>query len=1042
MIHSTNQKIESMQAQVIDPSIDSHYYTSSTFFSENTPPANLEEITKATEIFVKHNIDSGRKIALVAPYHSYLYHFISNIPLMNPSPLSYLLDLIIFSFIYLDVGTRGAISAENFIKKGYAVIFFHRRFSLQPFNRKYASSERGLLDFFEINNQNEVTVKIDYDQSFKDDVEIFHKAEHKIQSSDGQLILTLKQVPKFLGILKDEWIPNAFVVSFKLETDESLLETKALASLDNYGHQAVVANMLQTRKTVVWIITNKERVMHEIRISKEHFGFAILIPLNQLIKPSRSSLFEMSEEISLSVEETNKLRISLGLKPLSSKPDSKTGLALENFKKHQDELDSEKRKSDLRERIERYYHVNLLIIQYIQAWTLSKNKRESNLKLSGKGIADSDDDSVDDAFSWVNKTRSTIGENRSKLEKKQKKTSIGNDSEQELESYTSENLKGLKVAHNINEIEQGEEEILVLKDQTITQLEELGDELQSEKLIEKDRLAKNAELKKHLKEYGTFGKGYDDLSSGISYVDTSYLKIGNDEENETKFKLGEGGSVNSIDYSNSKNRMNQVVNKIEFSLADIQQPKQADEYYTAQEVSNLFKKKKKKQQRVMDKIHKTIQSLDSSLINSESENKNILEEIYTSKPKRPKKTSKSSNNKPNPIFSGSRLRDVKLVGGWEDELDINNQTNKKKQIKEFYEKSSKLNFIDDDELQEAVSRTRREKLEFNLNLDQLKENTNESIDVYGYGDGLVLSETTEFASNVGKVNLMDENILKDSNIQFIQDSSESRPENINIEKNGKVEVPDENIMEIGEIENSDNEDFEEGSKDVDGYGGTEEEPLIGSGVASALQFLLKKGIVKSATDEEKKLSEDQIKKQKWLLDSKKRELIRANEQDRLKKLRKLDAANKKGIKKSKTGSSTFSNDRASDYSNEIDMQRLQDSERSEKEYFREQEELMKNYKPVVKLEYTDEHGRILNGKQAFKHFAHQFHGVYPGKKKTDKILEKIQKEKDLEQLNSTQYAAQQGGIWESGRKKQSSAHVVLNVGSKPGLNGNLFVPKK
>lgn len=52
------------------------------------------------------------------------------------------------------------------------------------------------------------------------------QAEHKIQSSGGQLTLDLEQVPKALGVLTGTWAPRAVVVSFKLETDEDLLISK------------------------------------------------------------------------------------------------------------------------------------------------------------------------------------------------------------------------------------------------------------------------------------------------------------------------------------------------------------------------------------------------------------------------------------------------------------------------------------------------------------------------------------------------------------------------------------------------------------------------------------------------------------------------------------------------------------------------------------------------------------------------------------------------------------------------------------------------
>lgn len=46
-------------------------------------------------------------------------------------------------------GTRGATSAEYFIRAGYAVIFMHRQFSLQPYSRHYSHSTNPFLDFLE-----------------------------------------------------------------------------------------------------------------------------------------------------------------------------------------------------------------------------------------------------------------------------------------------------------------------------------------------------------------------------------------------------------------------------------------------------------------------------------------------------------------------------------------------------------------------------------------------------------------------------------------------------------------------------------------------------------------------------------------------------------------------------------------------------------------------------------------------------------------------------------------------------------------------------
>ncbi|OAQ22131.1 Phosphopantothenoylcysteine synthetase [Linnemannia elongata AG-77] len=80
-------------------------------------------------------------------------------------------------------------------------------------------------------------------------------SEHKIQSGDGLLNLSMDQVPKILKPLVNDWTPKAFIVSFKLETDEALLPLKSRQALKRYGHQIVIGNILTTRKRVVKMIT-------------------------------------------------------------------------------------------------------------------------------------------------------------------------------------------------------------------------------------------------------------------------------------------------------------------------------------------------------------------------------------------------------------------------------------------------------------------------------------------------------------------------------------------------------------------------------------------------------------------------------------------------------------------------------------------------------------------------------------------------------------------------------------------------------------------
>ncbi|XP_035295551.1 phosphopantothenate--cysteine ligase isoform X2 [Cricetulus griseus] len=79
--------------------------------------------------------------------------------------------------------------------------------------------------------------------------------EHKIHSSGGPLQITMKMVPKMLSPLVKDWAPKAFIVSFKLETDPSIIINRARNALEVYQHQVVVANILESIQSFVIIVT-------------------------------------------------------------------------------------------------------------------------------------------------------------------------------------------------------------------------------------------------------------------------------------------------------------------------------------------------------------------------------------------------------------------------------------------------------------------------------------------------------------------------------------------------------------------------------------------------------------------------------------------------------------------------------------------------------------------------------------------------------------------------------------------------------------------
>ncbi|XP_067014517.2 phosphopantothenate--cysteine ligase isoform X2 [Anabrus simplex] len=227
-------------------------------------------------------------------------------------------------------GTRGSASAEHFLEAGYAVIFMFRTKTLEPFVRHFMGQK--FLDLLEINRSSDSTMVNVKSENIDNILPVLtqYKAiqerrqllclqftslpeymwllraaceslspygplavmylaaavsdfyipthqmpTHKMQSDSGPPTISLQLVPKMLEPLVSLWIPNAFVVSFKLETDESLLISKARGALAKYKHKLVIANLLQTRKHRVVFVTPEDT--QEVVLTEEEIQSGIEI---------------------------------------------------------------------------------------------------------------------------------------------------------------------------------------------------------------------------------------------------------------------------------------------------------------------------------------------------------------------------------------------------------------------------------------------------------------------------------------------------------------------------------------------------------------------------------------------------------------------------------------------------------------------------------------------------------------------------------------------------------------------------------------------
>ncbi|KAK4058371.1 Phosphopantothenate--cysteine ligase cab2 [Microbotryomycetes sp. JL221] len=280
-------------------------FSAEQFFASQPPPPRLDEHLKAVKAFVERNASKGKRVVLVTsggttvPLEHNVVRFLDN----------------------FSAGTRGAASAEHFLRTGdYAVIFMHRQHSLQPFSRHYSHSTNPFLDLLTIVDEptaeprlNEQTsdgflfpsIKSPIGGSTYDGTEDAsattssqihisppHLApmlsllrSYQLVKSQGLLhsiafttideyLFLLRGVSRVMGTAKDDKgvalgrrgmfylaaaVSDFFIPSQRmLETDANLLIPKARAALERYGHQVVIGNLLHDRKYKVVFVNNKQ----------------------------------------------------------------------------------------------------------------------------------------------------------------------------------------------------------------------------------------------------------------------------------------------------------------------------------------------------------------------------------------------------------------------------------------------------------------------------------------------------------------------------------------------------------------------------------------------------------------------------------------------------------------------------------------------------------------------------------------------------------------------------------------------------------------
>lgn len=401
------------------------------------------------------------------------------------------------------------------------------------------------------------------------------------------------------------------------------------------------------------------------------------------------------------IEELNKVRQAMGMKPLpvpnaapappkqTSKEDAeeaastietREAAAGDNYRKV---LEAEKAKRDREARV--------------AAIKKERDRAQRFAALKGQGLGDLGDEDEGDAKSWLKG-----------MKKKQKKIADSRRQEEEADAaaaaarkaagYSSKDLAGVKVGHDMSTILDGEDQILTLKDSAVLGEDDEGDELENLSLREQEKLDEKLNLKKKRPVYDP--NDIDD--TGERGILSQY-----DEEIDGKkkktFSLDGKGTISD--------------------LADI--------------LEGPAQRKK------------TLQNLDIDIM-QDAPVSDYLDpsEIKVKKPKKKKKAkSTRQRDEEDALFPGDQVPAVDEAM----EIDSAPITRKRKIIDDT--------FVDDEDLQASLSIQRRQALKKQKRVrpeDLAKQLRAEAAqdaekdDQDAESGGLVLDETSEFLSAINK----------------------------------------------------------------------------------------------------------------------------------------------------------------------------------------------------------------------------------------------------------------------------------------------------
>ena len=644
----------------------------------------------------------------------------------------------------------------------------------------------------------------------------------------------------------------------------------------------------------------------------------------------------------ISIEETNKVRIAIGLPPLpvpgggpkfkvsqdeDSSSDEDQGSTLEsrqaqgydNWKKLQEEQDAKAKREAKNEAIKK-----------------ARDAARKYAVIEGKGLGEADDAGDVDAKAWLRGAK----KRQKKLQEQEKLRKL----EQELADrenaavYTAEDLAGVKVGHEVADFEEGGEQVLTLKDTTIDQNEEEGDELENLELREQEARNERLELKKKKPVYDPHAANEEGGSTLLKHYDETI-----DGKKRKRFTL-DGQGTTAEEREAMKQAVGQKLKAQPISLDILKDNTPISDYNAASEAKIRKPKKKKAKTRQRPVDEDDIFPIEES---TEPQQDGDAMEVDAG--------SAITNGAPRP-------------------------------------KPETTSFVDDDDLQASLAKQRRAALKKRKRTrpeDLARQLREEASATPGPGSGadddqaeeggLVIDETTEFVANLQRA--AEEGKAK---------ATSTRPNAIKAKSPTADDEDDKDIdMDRSYNDIQDGEDLEarikRGTSTPAAPGltetGLEDEATLNQGLGATLNMLSQRGLIKK--EDQGDINALHRKRQAFIAEKQKREA----------------AAELKARQQRERDRTSGRLDRMSARERE-EHARWENKQRDQQESRQMAEIFNKDYKPDVQLKYVDEFGRSMNQKEAFKHLSHQFHGKGSGKQKTEKHLKKIEDDKKREAQSS------------------------------------------